>query len=132
MKEFKAGDKVKVSNVEDPAMGRLVGRVGVVALIYPSPNAPFPIYVTFDESDYEVPFTRDEVDVVSLQLGDKVKIRTTSEFYKDGSDNNPVDVVGNVTSTYGTGAGCDLPIDVKWPDIPVVNDYAESDLVYVV
>lgn len=65
MKEFKAGDKVKVSNVEDPAMGRLVGRVGVVALIYPSLNAPFPIYVTFDERDYEVPFTRDEVEVIN-------------------------------------------------------------------
>ena len=32
---------------------------------------------------------------------------------------------------FKAGAGCDLTIDIKWPDIPVVNDYAESDLEYV-
>lgn len=63
-----------------------------------------------------------------MKVGDKVKIRTTSEFYNDGWENNPVDVVGVVINLKGTGTDCGLPIDVKWPGITPANDYAEADL----
>lgn len=63
-----------------------------------------------------------------MKVGDKVKIRKDSEFYKDNWENNPRDVVGVITSLNGSGAEVGLPIDVKWPGIDPVNDYAEADL----
>jgi hypothetical protein len=63
-----------------------------------------------------------------MKVGDKVKIRKDSNFYKDNWENNPRDVVGVITSLNGSGAAVDLPIDVKWPGIDPVNDYAEADL----
>lgn len=63
-----------------------------------------------------------------MKVGDKVKIRKDSQFYNDGWFNNPVGVVGVITSLNGSGAKQDLPIDVAWPGIDHVNDYAEADL----
>jgi hypothetical protein len=63
-----------------------------------------------------------------MKIGDNVKIRTTSEFYNDGWDYNPMDVVGVITSLNGSGTQEGLPIDVKWPGLSAVNDYAEHDL----
>lgn len=63
-----------------------------------------------------------------MKVGDKVRIRKDSEFYNDGWENNPVDVVGVVVNLNGSGAQGDLPIDVKRPGINPVNDYAEADL----
>ena len=66
-----------------------------------------------------------------MKVGDKVKISKTSRYYKQGTSGdyyNPPDVVGVVTSLSGSGWTEGLPIDVKWPDVELVNDYAESDL----
>lgn len=63
-----------------------------------------------------------------MKVGDKVRIRKDSEFYNDGWENNPVDVVGVVVNMNGNGSEWGLPIDVAWPGIPPLNDYAESDL----
>lgn len=66
MKDFEVGDRVKIVGIVDDAdsLEKFVGQEGVVSYIYPSGNAPFPIYVDFDD-EKEVPFALDEVEVAA-------------------------------------------------------------------
>lgn len=47
-----------------------------------------------------------------FKVGDKVKIRKSSEYYSYGTSSNPADVEGTVNSV---SAGAGHPIRVQWP-----------------
>lgn len=62
------GNRVKIVKIsidsevnDEEALERFVGQEGVVSYIYPSDNAPFPIYVDFDEDNKGIPFQLSEV-----------------------------------------------------------------------
>lgn len=59
-----------------------------------------------------------------FKIGDKVKIRKDSKYYKELSMFNPRDVEGEVSITYGSGSAFEY--NVKWPEAS--NSYRECDL----
>ena len=66
---------------------------------------------------------------MSFNIGDKVKIRITSKFYRPENSRqcaNPPNVMGIITDIKG-GA---LPICVQWPN-GRINRYNESDLMLI-
>lgn len=58
---------------------------------------------------------------MTFKKGDRVKIATTSRYYKDGDRANPKDCEGTIDNNY---------LGVKW-DNGTHNSYNETDLVLV-
>ena len=58
-----------------------------------------------------------------FKIGDKVKLRKDSWFYKCSSNSNPANIEGIVKGY----SECILPVEIQW-DNHTRNSYNESDL----
>jgi hypothetical protein len=63
----------------------------------------------------------------SFQVGDKVRIKKSSQYYIDGDDSNPKDTQGIIEEIYSSSIRAINPINVKW-DNGVINAYEKDDL----
>lgn len=60
-----------------------------------------------------------------FKVGDKVKIRKSSQFYGKHRTMNPADVEGIITET---SRSISFPIRVQWPGEKIFNGYRVDDL----
>lgn len=61
------------------------------------------------------------MNCTDLKLNDRVKISSTSQYYRDGGPSNPKDVEGTVIEE------CPLRVRVQWDELGT-NYYYDGDL----
>jgi hypothetical protein len=62
-----------------------------------------------------------------FEVGDRVKIKKSSQYYVNGDDSNPKDIEGIITEIYASTVRAINPIHVKW-DNGITNAYEKEDL----
>lgn len=80
----------------------------------------------------DIPEASQAVTEDMVELGLRVKIAKSSEFYEDGlggDSNNPIDIAGTITMVGSTGSD-DLYLEVTW-DNETSNSYHHIDLITV-
>ena len=89
-----------------------------------------------ESNDFEwtddIPEASQAVTEDMVELGLRVKIAKSSQFYEeglDGDDANPIDIAGTITMMNSTGSD-DLYIEVTW-DNETSNSYHHIDLITV-
>ena len=63
---------------------------------------------------------------VTFEVGDRVRIDVSSEFFNEGSPFNPIDTGGTINEIKDRG----MPIRVQW-DNSMTNTYWEDDLIHL-